>query len=132
MGTLFPNVSFFQTDVDSARYLISTIVQSKVAVIAIVFTLSLIAVQQTTSTYSPRVIDIYKDHKKNKPFFILLCAYIICIAFSSLLLKAIPKDNIVTLPIESCIWIVYALLVLILKHSYILLESIFLHELPKM
>lgn len=105
---------FFQTDADSARYLISTIIQSEAAIIAIVFTLSLIAVQQTTSTYSSRVIDIFNNYKKNKPFFILLCAYIICIAFSALLLKVIKNENVVPPFIEHFIWIVYALFILLI------------------
>jgi len=36
MGTLFYNVSFFQTDIESARSLISTIIQSEVGIIAII------------------------------------------------------------------------------------------------
>ncbi|AKB81540.1 hypothetical protein MSBR3_0962 [Methanosarcina barkeri 3] len=115
VDTIFHDVCFSQTDVESARSLISTIIQGEAAIIAIVFTLSLIAVQQTTSTYSPRVIDIFNDYKKNKPFFMLLCAYTFCIACSALLLKVITSEkneNIVTPSIEHYIWIVCALFIL--------------------
>ncbi len=49
-------------DVNSARYLLSSIVQSQAAVISIVVTLTLVAVQLTSTTYSSRVIDIFKRH----------------------------------------------------------------------
>jgi len=45
---------------DIARYLLSALVQSLAAIIAIVVTLTLVAVQLTASAYSPRVIDIFK------------------------------------------------------------------------
>lgn len=105
MDILSPSMNFIQTNPENARSLISTIIQSEVAIIAIVFTLSLIAVQQTTSAYSPRVIDIFNDHKKNKPFFILFLIYSFCICLSVLLLKVIDNADPVYPLIEYCIWI---------------------------
>lgn len=119
MDIFSPHVSFFQTDADSARSLISTIIQSEVAIITIVFTLSLIAIQQTTSAYSPRVIDIFNNYKKNKPFFILFLIYIFCIWLSALLLKIIESDtlqsnNPVSPFLECCTWIVYTLFIFLI------------------
>ncbi|MEA1893728.1 MAG: DUF2254 family protein [Euryarchaeota archaeon] len=53
----------FKIDDVSARYLLSALVQSLAAIIAIVVTLTLVAVQLTASVYSPRVIDIFKEDK---------------------------------------------------------------------
>ncbi len=51
-----------EVDVNSARYLLSSIIQSQAAVISIVVTLTLVAVQLTSTAYSSRVIDIFKRH----------------------------------------------------------------------
>lgn len=45
---------------DNERYLLSALVQSLAAVIALVITLSLVAVQLAAQSYSARVIDVYK------------------------------------------------------------------------
>lgn len=63
---------------NSARYMLSALVQSEAAILAIVITLSIVAVQQTASSYSPRVIDIFK---KNPDFWILTLSYIIAIIY---------------------------------------------------
>jgi len=52
----------FKIDDVSARYLLSALVQSLAAIIAIVVTLTLVAVQLTASAYSPRVIDVFKEN----------------------------------------------------------------------
>jgi hypothetical protein len=53
---LFRNFNLFHTDADSARYMLSALVQSQAAIVAIVITLTLIAVQLTASAYSPRLV----------------------------------------------------------------------------
>ena len=50
---------------NSARYLLSALVQSLAAIIAIVVTMTLVAVQLTASAYSPRVIDIFKNDQSH-------------------------------------------------------------------
>jgi uncharacterized membrane protein len=69
---LFRYFNLFHTDAGSARYMLSALVQSQAAIVAIVVTLTLIAVQLTASAYSPRVIDIFK---KNPDMWILLGCY---------------------------------------------------------
>ncbi len=54
--TQLSDMGFF----DNERYLISALVQSLAATIALVITLSLVAVQLAAQSYSARVIDVYK------------------------------------------------------------------------
>lgn len=102
-------ISFYfgriHTDVDSARYMISALIQSEAAILAIVVTLSLVAVQQTSSSYSTRVINIFR---RNPDFLILMLTYISAIIFGSWVLKQIPHSNY-NLSLERYIWIVYSL-----------------------
>jgi len=71
---------------DNERYLTSALVQSLAATIALVITLSLVAVQLAAQSYSTRVIDVYK---KNPDMWILLCIYIAVIFYGLGLLKVI-------------------------------------------
>lgn len=61
-AVIFAHFNLFHTDADSARYMLSALVQTQAAIVAIVITLTLIAVQLTASAYSPRVIDIFKKN----------------------------------------------------------------------
>jgi uncharacterized membrane protein len=106
LWSLFRHIFFIlETDDDSARYLLSTLVQSEAAILAIVITLSLIAIQLAASSYSSRVIEIFK----NAPDFrILIIVYIFAIIFSSGTLKLIESDgNFPRLMLESLISISY-------------------------
>lgn len=71
---------------DNERYLISALVQSLAATIALVITLSLVAVQLAAQSYSARVIDVYKN---NPDMWILLSIYIVVIFYGLGLLKVI-------------------------------------------
>lgn len=82
-------VTFDHSNVDNASSFISLIVESEAAIIAIVVSLSLVAVQQTSSSYSARVINIFKDSKRNPDFFILMVTYAFCIIFGVYLQKMI-------------------------------------------
>jgi hypothetical protein len=83
---LFQYFNLFHTDVSSARYMLSALVQSQAAIVAIVITLTLIAVQLTASAYSPRVIDIFK---KNPDMWILLSVYGFSIFYGFIVLKLV-------------------------------------------
>jgi hypothetical protein len=83
---LFANFNLFHTDANSARYMLSALVQSQAAIVAIVITLTLIAVQLTASAYSPRVIDIFK---KNPDMWILLGCYGVSIFYGFIVLKLV-------------------------------------------
>lgn len=71
--------NFFPTepDPDSARYLLSALVQSEAAIIAIVVTLSLVAIQLAATSYSPTIIGIYQKY----PYFWLLIIIYIGISY---------------------------------------------------
>jgi uncharacterized membrane protein len=97
---LFRYFNLFHTDVNSARYMLSALVQSQAAIVAIVITLTLIAVQLTASAYSPRVIDIFK---KNPDMWILLGCYGVSIFYGLFLLKLVVGEDGDVLS-QSAIW----------------------------
>jgi uncharacterized membrane protein len=96
----FRNFNLFHTDADSARYMLSALVQSQAAIVAIVITLTLIAVQLTASVYSPRVIDIFK---RNPDMWILLGCYGVSIFYGFIVLKLVVgiEGGVVS---QSAIW----------------------------
>jgi len=113
----FAHFNLFHTDADSARYMLSALVQSQAAIVAIVITLTLIAVQLTASAYSPRVGDIFK---KNPDMWILLGCYGVSIFYGFIVLKlveggegeavsqsAIWSLGFVSVSFESCVSLAY-------------------------
>jgi hypothetical protein len=87
---LFTKFNLFHTDANSARYMLSALVQSQAAIVAIVITLTLIAVQLTPSAYSPRVVDIFK---KNPDMWILLGCYGVSIFYGFIVLKLVEGSE---------------------------------------
>ena len=57
---VFSYSGFLHTDVDSARYMLSALVQSEAAIVALVVMLSLVAVQLAAQSYSARVIEVFR------------------------------------------------------------------------
>ena len=120
---------FLHTDIDSARYMLSTLVQSEAAIVAIVITLSLVAVQLVAVSYSPRVVDIFK---KNPDFWLLILIYGIAIFYGLGVLKMIGKNNVelnYQLEIENFILFAYSYgiftylaLILYIKNTFNLLK----------
>src|SRR5271157_1093112 len=64
---------YTHTNTDSARYLLSTLVQSEAAIVAIAISLSLVAMQLAVSLYSSRIMEIFK---KNPLIWAFLLLYI--------------------------------------------------------
>ena len=95
---------------DSARYLLSALVQSLAAIIAIVVTLTLVAVQLTASAYSPRVIDIFK---KDWVMWLLLVWYSLSIFFGLFVLEMIGGEyrNLGHwgVSLEFCVFLAYSM-----------------------
>ncbi len=89
------------TDIDNNRYLLSAMAQSQAAIIAIVITVSLVAVQLAASTYSPRVVDIFKS---NPDFWLLLSLYAGSVLYDSLILM-ILSERISTFYIFISYWL---------------------------
>ena len=82
----FNHFELYHTDADSARYMLSAMVQAQAAIIAIVITLTLIAVQLTASAYSPRVICVFK---KNPDMWLLLGFYGLSMLYGLVILKMV-------------------------------------------
>jgi len=82
----YANYYRVHTNTESARYLLSALVQSQAAILAIVISLTLIAVQLTASTYSPRVISLFRDSYGWQALFVF---YGISIFYGLLVLKMI-------------------------------------------
>jgi len=97
--TELDNMGFY----DNERYLLSALVQSLAAVIALVITLSLVAVQLAAQSYSARVIDVYK---KNPDMWILLGIYILTIFYGLGLIKIIGL-GILSNYMEGAIFVAY-------------------------
>lgn len=89
-------------NINDAKNVINLLVQSEAAVIAIVITLSLVAVQLAASSYSTRVIDIFK---KSYSFWVIVGLYIIAIIYGIILLSVISVKN--TYGIQNFIFIDY-------------------------
>lgn len=87
--------SFLQSGVneDNVRYMLSALVQSLAAVIAIVVTLSLVAIQLSSQSYSSRVIDFYKTMPD---LWILIFIYVISIVFGLGLINSVGTDVLPT------------------------------------
>lgn len=87
---IFLHYGLFYTNIDNARYLLSALLQSQAAIIAIVITLTLIAFQMAASAYTPRVAIIYRN---NPDMWILLFIYIIAITDGLILLKFLKGNG---------------------------------------
>lgn len=86
---------FSDTNVNSARYLLSSIIQAEAAIIAIVISLTLIAIQLVASSYSPRVARIISS---NSQMYIILLLYILSITYSAIILQGLQGDSGVISP----------------------------------
>jgi hypothetical protein len=82
---------FPQINADSARYLLSSLVQSEAAIIAIVVSLSIVAVQiNATSSYSTKVIDIFRN---SNYLWGLIWIYLVSIVYTLFVLMQIQEKN---------------------------------------
>jgi len=79
------------TDVDSARYMLSALVQSEAAIVALVVTLSLVAVQLAAQSYSARVIEVFR---RTPDLWILMGVYGIAIFYGLGMLKMIENPQV--------------------------------------
>ncbi len=75
----------------SARYMISALIQSEAAIMAIIVTLSLVAVELAASSYSVRMIDLLKVY--NPDFWILIMIYILSMIYSIFVLMSISDKS---------------------------------------
>ena len=122
----------FHIDKDSARYLLSALVQSQAAIVAIVVTLTLVAIQLVVSSYSLRAIDMFKKI----PMWWFLTCYGASIFYGLFVLGLIREDvplsefiSSYPISLESCIYFAYwfgfvtfALLIVYMGKIFIFLE----------
>ncbi len=87
---IFSYLGFLHTDVDSARYMLSALVQGEAAIVALVVTLSLVAVQLAASSYSARVIEVFR---RTPDLWILMGIYGVAIFYGLGVLKMIERAN---------------------------------------
>jgi hypothetical protein len=80
----------FPTHSNSARAILSTLVQSEAAIVAIVISLTLVAVELTASAYSPRVVDTFI---KDPDMRILLILYGISIFYDLVVLRLVKEGG---------------------------------------
>ncbi len=85
--------SFLKIDEETAKYTISTIVQSEAAILALFFSLSLIIMQQAASSYPPEVSKLFRDFKTNPIFFITTVIYLVSIILGVCVLIQIKTDD---------------------------------------
>jgi hypothetical protein len=112
------------TDVDSARLLLSALIQSEATIIALVITLTLVAVQLTSSSYTPRVANIFA---KSPHMYLLLGIYIISIAYSAIILQLVSGiEGIVPTHMEFLIswayWLTIILAIALIPYIFYILE----------
>lgn len=87
--TIFSKWGILYNNADSARYMLSALVQSEAAIFAIVITLSLVAVQLAAQSYSARITELFQ----NAPdLWILIITYIIAMIYGLGVLKLIDED----------------------------------------
>ncbi|WP_366931367.1 DUF2254 family protein [Methanolobus sp.] len=100
-------------DMTSARYMISALIQSEAAILAIIVTMSLVAVELASGSYSVRMIDLLKVY--NPDFWILMVIYIASMIYSLFVLKSITDKSTVQMQLRISFAFhfgVYSLLVL--------------------
>ncbi len=78
-------------NIDSARLLLSTLAQSQAAIVAIVITLTLVALQLTTQSYSNRAIRLFI---KQKELWGLLFVYLSSISIDIFILSVISDTSL--------------------------------------
>jgi len=77
---------------DNYRYMLSALVQSEAAVIGIVITLSLVAVQLTASSYSPRAVTVFRE---SKSLCVLIGSYTFAILYSLWILVVVESHCVI-------------------------------------
>lgn len=76
-------------DIENSRYLFSTLAQSQAAIIAVVVSLTILAVQFVSQTYTPKVSDLFL---RKKLFWFLILVYGSSIIYDLVILNSIDKN----------------------------------------
>ena len=87
---LFWIFNLFPTNSNNALYFLSAMVQAQAAIVSLVITLTLVAIQMATASYTPRVVDVMK---KNPDMWYLLTIYLIAISYGFFTLKQVAPNT---------------------------------------
>lgn len=87
---IFSYLDLLHTHADSARYMLSALVQGEAAIVALVVTLSLVVVQLAAQSYSVRVTEVFR---RTPDLWILIGIYGISIFFGLIVLKLVDVAN---------------------------------------
>jgi len=82
--------NYVPTDLDNARFFLSAMVQAQAAIVTLVITLTLIAIQMASAAYTPRVVDVMK---KNPDIWYLLIIYIGAMSYGFIALKLVSDPD---------------------------------------
>ncbi|MFC1924918.1 DUF2254 family protein [Chloroflexota bacterium] len=88
--------NIFNDDASNARYLLSALAQAQAAIIAIVVTLSLVAIQIVNPTHSKRMMKLVLGYKR---FWMMLLSYCASIIFDIVALANVGADGDSTMAI---------------------------------
>jgi len=83
---------FVSRSVTSAQYLLSAIAQAQAAIIALVVTLTLVAIQLISQTSISKISDFFGSFK-NYPFWLLLILYVVLISYAIIVLGSVDEMN---------------------------------------
>ncbi|MEN6291846.1 MAG: DUF2254 family protein [Methanobacterium sp.] len=78
------------THSDNSLYFTSAMVQAQAAIVSLVITLTLIAIQMAAASYTPRVVDVMK---KNPDLWLLLIIYVGAISYGFFILKIVGDSD---------------------------------------
>lgn len=102
---IFSFLGYLDIEAESARYLLSTIVQSEATIVAISISLSLVAIQLASSSYSIRMIELLK---KYPDFWILLIIYVTAMIYGIGVLILIKTNSDNTSNLKNHIYVAFS------------------------
>ncbi|NPE28621.1 hypothetical protein HNV12_11755 [Methanococcoides sp. SA1] len=110
-------IGVWQSDLGSAQYLISALIQGEAAILAIIISISIFAVNNSQS-YSPRIVDIFLNKDRNPYFWSVVVLYIFALIFGISVLKTLhASESYKTSNLQTSIWILYFLGI----HAFVIL-----------
>ncbi|MEL4306386.1 hypothetical protein [Methanococcoides sp. LMO-2] len=89
---LLTYLGWWNSNLSSAQYLVSAVVQAEAAILAIIVTLTLYVVQNAQS-YSPRITEFFMKRDKNPHFWSIVVIYSFALIYGVFILKALKTSN---------------------------------------
>lgn len=113
---------------DSAKSVLTTIIQSQVSIIAIVISISLVAIELSITKYGKEVFEIFKQHPA---IWLLLLSYILSIVLNTTLLLSIIRmgdeiidDNFKVASIYYSTGLFFMLLIVLIPHFRVTMNQL--------